>query len=317
MTDAGPGKASIPVLDSAPDWFHRAVAVQPESRFIEVAGAPIHYAVWGRGGADKPALIFSHGSAAHVRWWSFVAPFLSDAWEVVALDLSGNGDSGWRDTYDVPTRADEIVAVCADSGLFDKTEKPILLGHSFGSVAAVHAISTWPERFSGYLLIDPPLFHPDKPYPRGDREVKPNRTYTSPEEALSRFRLEPAQPLQNDYVIDYVARTSLKPVRNADGTTGWTWKFDPAIYAKAPKQDFAVRLNTLRGKPIKVGLLYGTRSPIVQPDRIGFILETFAGWGPVVPIPDAHHHLMLDEPLAFVTGVRTILTCWRVEVGGS
>jgi pimeloyl-ACP methyl ester carboxylesterase len=31
---------------------------------------------------------------------------------------------------------------------------------------------------------------------------------------------------------------------------------------------------------------------------------------PVVTIPEAHHHLILDQPLAFVAALRTLLADW-------
>ncbi len=68
------------------------------------------YRVWGQRG--KPGIAFVHGSNAHLEWWRFVAPFLADQFRVVALDLSGNGDSGWRDRYTGRNFADEVWAVC-------------------------------------------------------------------------------------------------------------------------------------------------------------------------------------------------------------
>jgi pimeloyl-ACP methyl ester carboxylesterase len=32
---------------------------------------------------------------------------------------------------------------------------------------------------------------------------------------------------------------------------------------------------------------------------------------PVVEIPQAHHHLLLDQPLAFVSALRAILADWE------
>jgi pimeloyl-ACP methyl ester carboxylesterase len=308
VTDISAAEAAVPLLASAPQWFGAAVAIEPEHRSLVVDGATIRYAIWGRG-RGKPALALVHGSAAHLRWWSFVAPFLTDRWEVLALELSGNGDSGWRDDYDVTTRADEVLAVCREAGYFERAAGLTLAGHRFGSVCSVHAAARAPERFQNLILLDPPLIPPGQPYPRGDRAPKPHRVYATVEEAVGRFKLYPPQPLENDYIIDYVARWSLKPVPAAAGGPGWTWKFDPAIYAKAPPQDLADHLNSLRGAALRVGLLHGTLSPIVTPERIGFVRETFAGWGPMVPIHDAHHHLMLDQPRPFATALRTMLTC--------
>ena len=32
---------------------------------------------------------------------------------------------------------------------------------------------------------------------------------------------------------------------------------------------------------------------------------------PFIEIPEAHHHIMLDQPLAFVAALRTLLQEWR------
>ncbi|GIT39274.1 MAG: hypothetical protein Ct9H300mP8_04700 [Gammaproteobacteria bacterium] len=45
------------------------------------------------GGTSAAGYVLIHGSNAHLEWWRFVAPFLADQFRVVALDLSGNGDS--------------------------------------------------------------------------------------------------------------------------------------------------------------------------------------------------------------------------------
>ncbi|MBK6660167.1 MAG: hypothetical protein IPG43_19365 [Proteobacteria bacterium] len=32
---------------------------------------------------------------------------------------------------------------------------------------------------------------------------------------------------------------------------------------------------------------------------------------PIIEIPEAQHHLLLDQPLAFVAALRTLLASWR------
>ena len=38
---------------------------------------------------------------------------------------------------------------------------------------------------------------------------------------------------------------------------------------------------------------------------------------PVIEIPAAGHHVMLDEPLALVTGIRTLLSDWDHSYPGT
>ncbi|NHN19473.1 alpha/beta hydrolase, partial [Bacillus amyloliquefaciens] len=42
-----------------------------------------------------------------------------------------------------------------------------------------------------------------------------------------------------------------------------------------------------------------------------YLRELGAGTIPIVAVPNARHHLMLDEPLAFATALRSILALWR------
>ena len=63
-------------------WFESAVARKPQSRFVTVEGAAIHYLHWEA--RHKPGLLFVHGNAAHAHWWSFIAPFFADAVSVIA-----------------------------------------------------------------------------------------------------------------------------------------------------------------------------------------------------------------------------------------
>ena len=82
---------------AAPAWFENAVSDIPESKYVNVEGANIHYLRWGD--RTRPGLLLVHGNAAHAYWWSFIAPFLARDYNVAAMDLSGMGDSDWRQSY--------------------------------------------------------------------------------------------------------------------------------------------------------------------------------------------------------------------------
>jgi hypothetical protein len=95
----------------APKWFEDALAIRPESNFVQVGGAKIHYLRWGD--RARPGLLLVHGNAAHAHWWDFIAPFLAREYNVAAMDLSGMGDSDWRpDGYAMEMFAREEIAVC-------------------------------------------------------------------------------------------------------------------------------------------------------------------------------------------------------------
>ena len=101
------------------------------------------------------------------------------------------------------------------------------------ATAALHA-----DRVAGVVVCDSPVTEPDpevEAYRLKEAFGRP-RTYASVEEALARFRTVPPQEHYLDYVIDHVARRSLRA--EADG--GWQWKFD--------RHDLrAVRRRSMRG----------------------------------------------------------------------
>ncbi|HNI66085.1 MAG TPA: alpha/beta fold hydrolase, partial [Pseudomonadales bacterium] len=82
-------------MTQEPAWYRDAITTPFVEGVVEVAGCPIHYQHWSNPGA--PALLLVHGYAAHSHWWDFIAPLLLDQYQVVALDISGCGESGHRD----------------------------------------------------------------------------------------------------------------------------------------------------------------------------------------------------------------------------
>ena len=101
------------VSADAPRWFDEALATPCEDRTVDVEGCPIHFHSWGD--PENPGLVLVHGGAAHAHWWSFIAPLLTHHYHVVALDLSGHGDSGRRETYPRDVWAREVIAVAEDA----------------------------------------------------------------------------------------------------------------------------------------------------------------------------------------------------------
>src|ERR1700759_521858 len=99
----------------APRWFRSALDDAPEHRETEVAGARVHLRCWGD--ERRPGLVLLHGGAAHSGWWDHIAPFFADTPRVVAPDLTGHGDSGWRPAYDMRAWADEVMAAAAAGGI--------------------------------------------------------------------------------------------------------------------------------------------------------------------------------------------------------
>ena len=285
------------MTSDAPGWFRAALEAPVEEGATEVAGASIAYRAWGEAGA--PGVVLVHGGAAHARWWDHVGPLLVEgARRVVAIDLSGHGDSGHRAEYDIDTWVAETLAVGESAGIGGR---PTVIGHSMGGYVTLRAAMTSGERMAGAIIVDTPMLEltPEAVAARSGIAFGPLRVHATLAEGLARFRPIPAQPVL-DYVAAHVAEHSLRAV---DG--GWRWKFDPRIFGGSFLSPSSItpldpRVALIRGER---GILSRQMSLSVH-DRLGRSV-------PLVEIPDAGHHIMLDQPLALVAALRTFLAEWE------
>lgn len=288
---------------SRPAWFEHALSVAPTSHIISVENCDIHYLRWGPEQAQRPGLLLLHAGGAHAQWWSFIAPFLAEGRPVAAIDFSGMGDSGRRDRYASTLHVAEMVAVVEAAGL---GEKPVIIGHSFGGYMAMCYGHYHADRMSGVVLVDSPLrpMAVEKESPR-EAYTRPKRIYPDLETILGRFRLMPEQSCENDFILDFVGRHS---VAESDG--GWAWKFDVAArgadHHQEPLSEYVTDLSCPKA------LIYGAKSAMITEEAIDYTKELLGPGNPVICIPEAHHHITADQPLAFVTAIRSLLASWQI-----
>src|SRR5690242_6930135 len=291
----------IAPLPDAPGWFRRALAVPFDDGDLTVDGATVHYLSWGEPG--RRGLVFVHGGGAHAHWWTHVAATFASDFRVVALDLTGDGDSDHRETYALEQWTDEVAAV-ADAGRI--AGPPVIVGHSMGGFVTIATAALHADEFAGVIVCDSPVTQPDPEVEahRLKEAFGRPRTYASVEEALARFRTVPAQAHYLDYVIDHVGRRSLRPVEG-----GWQWKFDRRIFEQFSSSMRGIALPYLHRVRSRFALLrseYG----LVTPDISASMYEALGRVAPVVELPEAGHHPMLDTPLLLLTALRTLLADW-------
>jgi pimeloyl-ACP methyl ester carboxylesterase len=287
---------------SAPPWFTDALAVDFTDEHVEVDGAAIHYLAWGE--PDRPGLVFVHGGGAHAHWWTHIAATFARDLRVVALDLSGHGDSGHRDTYSLEQWTDEVVAVAGDA---DIAGSPVIIGHSMGGFVTIATAARHPARLAGAIVCDSPVTEPDPEIGAFQlREAFGSpRTYATVEDALVRFRTVPPQDHYLDYVIDHVGRRSVRPVEG-----GFQWKFDRSIFEQFGAGVRSIALPYLRDVICRFALLRSEHG-LVTADIGEYMFENLGRVTPVIEIPEAGHHAMLDEPLLLLTALRTLLADWE------
>lgn len=291
-------------VPESPPWFQWAMTEAPERTRVMVQGAEVEVLAWGRRG--DPGLLLLHGFAAHADWWSFIAPFFAQTHRVAALSWSGMGLSDRRDFYSMENHSAEALAAAESTGLFEGPDKPVIVGHSYGSLVTLFTVERHGERFKAAVAVDGPLSADERDRPAPPTTPGAHRIYGSLPSALARFRFAPPQPCENLFLVDHIARLSLKPARRDDGDMGWTWRFDPDL---RNKMDFGRRGQLLERPQCPIALMIGARSKLMTPQRLDFMRKA-APDAPWIEIPDAGHHLMADQPLAFVAGLRGLLAGW-------
>lgn len=269
---------------------------------LQVDGAGIEVLSWGEKGL--PGLLMFHGSRASADWWSITAPFLMRDYRVVAFSSSGMGGSDWRPHYSVTQFAREAIAVATADGLFDTPHKPIFIAHSFGGYPALRACTLHRERIGGVVLVDVLLHHVrELEQPWRIAQPEPRRTYPSITEALSRFRLIPSRPTECLWALDAIARRSLRQIPE---TGEWAWQFDNALFARLVNED----LSDLFDVRTPVAIIRGEYSELYHPGIRERVTDMFGADVPDIVIPEAGHHIMVDQPLALAASLRALLGAW-------
>jgi pimeloyl-ACP methyl ester carboxylesterase len=289
----------------APSWFRKALAVPFTDHFVTVGGAEVHYAAWGERG--RRGLVFVHGGGAQCHWWTHIAARFAREFRVVAIDLTGHGDSDHRPSYALEQWTDEVVAAAADAGI---DGRPVVIGHSMGGFVTIATAARHPEHLAGVIICDSPVTTPDpevQSFHTNDSFGRP-RVYATVDDALSRFRTVPPQDHNLDFIIDHIARRSMRPADASEGT-GWVWKFDRMIFqsfgggmrgiAKPYLPQIRCRFALLRSQYGLVTRGIGTE-----------MYEALGRVAPVIELPEAGHHAMLDQPLVLLTAIRALLADW-------
>jgi pimeloyl-ACP methyl ester carboxylesterase len=292
-------------LQSVPEWFSTALSHKPAHSHVDVEGCRINLRVWGD--EDAPPLVLVHGGGAHSGWWDHIAPYFAKTHRVIAPDLSGHGESGTRDSYELPQWAREVMAAAGAAG---PAGRPTIVGHSMGGWVTASAATHHGADINSIAVIDSPL-RDRAPEEAALRSRKRRATgYRTKDEIVAKFRPVPAQDVVLPYVSEHIARDSVRR-----SLKGWVWKFDPNIFGDHLLDQAQREQETMEGMMTRVacrvayircenGLV-----PTQMARRIRAVLQLR---GPYLELAEAGHHPMLDQPLPLVATLRALLEFWSI-----
>lgn len=277
VREPGSNEPSLYQRQRTPSWW-----TEPQSAFAAGQEPP---------DADTVAVLV-HGGGGHSRWWDHIAPHLNRAGTVVAVDLSGHGDSDHCSRYSVLNWAREVRAVIDTVGPGQRT---IVIGKSLGGLVALETAMT--TGLAGVVTIDSVLRRADTP--ADERPIPVHARYDDLGAAMARFRTLPHDTPMVASLRDHIARHSV-----CNHGLGWTWKFDNAIF-----DGERINADDLRPIGFPAALLIAERGladPLVSAEAARRLGDR--AWTSI--LPDSSHHATLEHPVAVVAVLNSLLSAW-------
>lgn len=263
-----------------------------EERFTHprLGGVWLHAVHWGvpRPG---PPLILLHGAGANVAWWDHLAHPLASRRHVVALDFRGHGDSDYPEERRPGAFVEDLEGLLAHLD----TGQAVLIGHSLGAhVALEHAAEAGARAL---VLIEPSRGAAPGPRRAARLALSLRRTYRSRERAVERFRFLPTAAHAAESLRRSIAERSVGV--EADGRFGF--KFDArwfSVPGRRRPDPAAVGAPVLLVRGAASTLLTAAGAEALAAELPHCHLET---------IPDAGHHVHIDQPEAVLAAVERFL----------
>lgn len=132
--------AQADVLGVEPPTVERVTYLLPDGRHLSAL----------RYGAGSPRITLLHGAGLNAHTWDTTV--LALGMPALAIDLTGHGDSSWRDDADYSPRT--LAADVADA-LDEWTDEPqLLVGQSLGGLTAAALAAHRPDLVAELLVID-------------------------------------------------------------------------------------------------------------------------------------------------------------------
>ena len=236
-------------------------------------------------------MLLVHGNFAGKSWWRELLEAPPPGHRLIATDLPGFGEStgGENFTPDIPAYARSLARFLNHLGV----ERPVLVGHSFGTAVAIELALTAPESFPAMMLLSPtPLDGLQTP-----RYLEPVlESYRSDRRGLRRALKRTMRTRTPPYLDELVAEAGIMHPANFSGNARLIsdWRMD----------------GQLRGYTNPVLVASGDRDTIVPPSSAEATARAFPQ-GAYVRIQDSGHSPQIEAP----EKVRELLSILLQRIG--
>ena len=285
-------------IEDAPKWFHESLNIIPEELLIKNDRGDLSYARWSSTKENDNLLIFIHGTGAHKKWWYPIAPqFINDT-NVIAVDLPGMGDSGFREKYSIKDFGECIISIIETEQRNNNISNISIIGHSLGGQVGAYVASEKKELVNSLIMIDTFIRPPDwNPEEHGGGPLRKIKYYPNKNIILERFRLLPQQECLNEWFVRFIAEHSVKQT-----TEGWRWKFDDTMFNSLERlfgYQFTFKCPAL--------FIHGSDSLLMSGNILINIKNMYSDIMDFEEVLGAAHHVPLDKPLEIVDIIKNRL----------
>jgi pimeloyl-ACP methyl ester carboxylesterase len=274
------------------------------SKRLQLEHVNLHYLDYG--GPGPLTLVCVHGGGANAHWFDFVGPSLAQACRVLAVDLRGHGDSTWAEppVYTFEAHMQDLRVLLHA----ERITRPLLMGHSMGGILLTQYAGTWPQDVGALIVCDSrPVFSDEAAETLQQLGRRAGREYPTLEDYTVHFRIRPDGLRAAPEMHRYIARSAARQLPNGM----WIHKLDRRAYAQRGP------VNTLpfwQRLSCPALVLRAEHSVRLTPALLQQVKEVcpHMEWAEV---PEAGHHLMLDQPEPTVALVREFLQRHRFIQG--
>lgn len=269
-----------------------ATSVQPKDKSVSVNGINLHYLDWGNEG--KPKMLLLHGLRGHCHSWDDVSPEFCAAYQVLALDQRGRGDSDWAlgGDYSTESYVADLEGFCQAVGL----DSFILVGHSMGGRNSMGFAGRNAEKLEKLVVVD---IGPDLD-PAGSARIT-REIQEVPEEFDSFEDVVAYMSKSNRFASDRVLRRRLAYATKElpNGKIGW--RYDLAIRDQrrnntgAPPPDLWLELPKIKCPTL---IVRGSETDTLGLETANRMVEALPD-GKLVHVDRAGHMVFEDNPEDF------------------
>jgi pimeloyl-ACP methyl ester carboxylesterase len=132
--------------------FSSSIALSSEVKMVKTEIAEV--AVYGEVSKEKETIVFLHGVFLSHHIWDDYASHFKDRFNVVSLDWHGHGASTSSSRPWSLEDSVQVLNVIFESLSIDRA---ILVGHSWGGMAALRFADAYPEKVKTLVLYNTPL----------------------------------------------------------------------------------------------------------------------------------------------------------------